>query len=125
MRAYSTDRHQARGLRWWHVIAQGCDTMKLNAPKTSFVPKRRVITPTGAIEWEELPSLAVQLAQQLESRPTTVEPRRVWADTEPSAFDEFAISAPMPLHEPLEGMGVREVRSDEVFQHFFGTLASR
>ena len=99
--------------------------MKFTASKPAFIPKRRVITSTGAIEWEELPSLAGQLAQQLEGRTSEIEPRRVWADTEPSAFDEFAVSAPTPLHEPLEGLGVREVRSDEVFQHFFGTPAVR
>lgn len=95
--------------------------MKFTASKPEFVPTRRVVSPTGAIEWEELPSMAAQLAQQLEARPADAVPRRVWADTEPSSFDEFAASAPAPLHEPLEGMSVREVRSAQVFQHFFGT----
>lgn len=75
--------------------------------------------PDGAIEWEELPSLADELHKRL---------RRDFADS--SAFGSSAWDAtmpaslepvfePEPFREPIHGLATREVRDRDLFRHFF------
>jgi hypothetical protein len=89
--------------------------------------------PAGAIEWEELPSLAASLASRLvmlgKHRSGTAAARRhagdfaatastPWDSTRPAALDAPVVSA--PFREPLEGVAIREVLEPDVFRHFFG-----
>jgi hypothetical protein len=93
--------------------------------------------PAGAIEWEELPSLAHSLADRLVilgSRklgtaaanaawlrsggfvPTASSP---WDSTRPAELETAVTSA--PFREPLQGVAMREVNEPDIFRHFFGT----
>ncbi len=85
--------------------------------------------PAGAIEWEELPSLAGSLARRLVARggfasasadrndpPSTA--TMPWDNTQPAPFDRTVAS--QPFREPLQGVAIREVLEPEVFRHFFG-----
>jgi hypothetical protein len=92
--------------------------------------------PAGAIEWEELPSLAGSLADRLvilgnrtlgeaaahAARvrgsgfvPTAGSP---WDSTRPAELETAVTSA--PFREPLAGVAMREVNEPDVFRHFFG-----
>ena len=92
--------------------------------------------PAGAIEWEELPSLADSLADRLvilghrklgeaaanaaQARtgsfaPTAGSP---WDSTRPAELESVAPSA--PFREPLQGVAMREVNEPDIFRHFFG-----
>lgn len=68
----------------------------------------------GAIEWEELPSLAARVRARNEHF-TAIAP---WDATRPAALD--AVSAPAPFREPLQGVAVREMNEPDIFRHFFG-----
>ena len=86
-----------------------------HAPSTlHFSHAFRPLAANGAIEWEELPSLAARIAtpasQERSSSP--------WDSTRPAPFD--AGSAPMPFREPVRGLAIREVHEPDVFRHFFG-----
>jgi hypothetical protein len=68
--------------------------------------------PPGAIEWEELPSLARQLRQ------TSVGPASApWDATRPAELDTTPVSQPF---RELKGVAIREVNEPDVFRHFFG-----
>jgi hypothetical protein len=91
----------------------------------------------GAIEWEELPSLADTLAERLavlgtRHRDAVVAARsraavferaaesvQAWDSTRPADFEPARAS--QPFHEPLEGLAIREVNEPDLFRHFFGT----
>lgn len=79
----------------------------------------------GAIEWEELPSLADSLSQRLVNLGTrrgadfqnSSSFQTAWDVTMPAAFDPLVESG--PFHEPLRGLVTRELREPDVFRHFF------
>lgn len=75
----------------------------------------------GAIEWEELPSLAGSLASRLVSlglrRDGSSGSGQPWDATLPASLD--ALPPPNPFREPLAGCAVREVADHDVFRHFF------
>ncbi len=97
----------------------------------------RPLTLNGAIEWEELPSLADTLAERLvvlgtrhrdaieaaRSRAATFErvASGAWDATRPADLEPQR--PPQPFREPLHGMAVREVIEPDVFRHFFGTAS--
>ena len=69
--------------------------------------------PAGAIEWEELPSLAGSLAQRIAAAHANP-----WDATRPAGLDVTAPS--QPFREPVDGVAIREVTEPDVFRHFFG-----
>ena len=77
----------------------------------------------GAIEWEELPSLADSLGARLLTlglrRDGSSGSGQPWDATLPAALD--ALPAPTPFREQLAGCAVREVADHDVFRHFFGS----
>ncbi|MEP6740248.1 MAG: hypothetical protein ABJA61_07700 [Caldimonas sp.] len=86
-----------------------------HAPSTMhFSHAFRPAAPNGAIEWEELPSLAARV------RPTDFASSATpcWDSTRPAEFD--AGSASQPFREPMHGVAMREVTEPDVFRHFFG-----
>ena len=92
----------------------------------------------GAIEWEELPSLADTLAERLvvlgtRHRDAVVAARsraavferaaesvQAWDSTRPAELEPPRAS--QPFHEPLDGLAIREVNEPDVFRHFFGSM---
>lgn len=108
-----------------------------HAPSTLHLSHAfRPAAPAGAIEWEELPSLAPSLAQRLVvlgSRgvgAAAASAARLrdgvlgassgspWDSTRPAALDARIVSS--PFREPFEGVAIREVNEPDVFRHFFG-----
>lgn len=105
-------------------------------PTSHFASSIRDPAHAGAIEWEELPSLADSLADRLvilgtRARESTggAPSRRfafgpaansgaAWHATRPAAFDTTA--QPQPFREALEGLAIREVTEPDLFRHFFG-----
>lgn len=76
--------------------------------------KRRMAAYGGAIEWEELPSLA----DRLQSGDTRRHgPHGGWDVTMPAALDPLTESG--PFVEPLRGLVTRELHEPDVFRHFF------
>lgn len=80
---------------------------------------------SGAIEWEELPSLALSLAERRQAATQVSnsafgrsEFGAAWSATMPAALDP--LREPEPFRETLNGMAMREVHEPEVFRHFFG-----
>lgn len=69
----------------------------------------------GALEWEELPSLAHSLNRQSQPFAGTA-----WPATQRMELCEFEASAPAPFAEPINGLHVREIDGADVFSHFFG-----
>ena len=67
----------------------------------------------GAIEWEELPSLAGSLAKRIAT--ATQAP---WDATRPAELEAAVPS--QPFREPVNGLVIREVNEPDVFRHFFG-----
>ena len=67
----------------------------------------------GAIEWEELPSLAGSLAKRIVA--ATNGP---WDNTRPADLEAAVPS--QPFREPVDGLAIREVNEPDVFRHFFG-----
>ena len=66
----------------------------------------------GAIEWEELSSLA----QRVRHAPTG--PAGVpWDATRPAELESATVSPPF---RELKGVAIREVNEPDVFRHFFG-----
>jgi hypothetical protein len=84
-----------------------------HAPSTlHFSHAFRSLPPAGAIEWEELPSLAQRVRQ------TSVgQPNAPWDATRPAELDTTPPSKPF---RELQGVAIREVDEPEVFRHFFG-----
>jgi hypothetical protein len=92
--------------------------------------------PAGAIEWEELPSLAASLADRLvilgnrrigaaaaaatrvHSSGLAATAGSPWDSTRPAELETSVVSA--PFREPLQGVAIREVNEPDVFRHFFG-----
>jgi hypothetical protein len=76
----------------------------------------------GAIEWEELPSLADSLASRLVTlglrREGRVPAGRAWDATLPASLE--TLPPTRPFREALAGCAVREVDDQDVFRHFFG-----
>jgi hypothetical protein len=90
--------------------------------RTHFYPvaarpwHQRPLAP-GAIEWEELPSLA----QTLRRSDFAFRAGSVWLATQRMDLQSLAEApAPAPFAEPIGGLHVREIDADEVFRHFFG-----
>ena len=89
-----------------------------NAPSTMHLShafaSRAFLSPVaGAIEWEELPSLAGSLAKRL-----AVTNQTPWDATRPAELEAAVPS--QPFREPVNGMAIREVNEPDVFRHFFG-----
>ena len=90
-----------------------------HAPSTmhfshAFAPKAFRPPVAGAIEWEELPSLAGSLAKRI----ATATSQAPWDATRPAELDGAAPS--QPFREPVNGMAIREVLEPDVFRLFFG-----
>ncbi|MDQ6638888.1 MAG: hypothetical protein M3Z15_04385 [Pseudomonadota bacterium] len=68
--------------------------------------------PPGAIEWEELPSLAQRVRQPCAGAASVP-----WDATRPAGLE--SIPASLPFRE-LKGVSIREVNEPDVFRHFFG-----
>ena len=101
----------------------------------------RLAAHAGAIEWEELPSLADSLRERLvvlgtrhrdavaAARARAAAFERVggagapWDATRPAEL-EAAPPRPQPFSEALRGLAVREVHEPDVFLHFFGRAPS-
>ena len=84
-----------------------------HAPSTlHFSHAFRSSLPAGAIEWEELPSLAQRVRQ------TPVGPASApWDATRPAELETAPVSQPF---RELKGVAIREVNEPDVFRHFFG-----
>ena len=87
-------------------------------------PQRRMNQIAGAIEWEELPSLADTLSERmvnLGNRGRDFKPANgfagPWDATMPAAFDPIVESG--PFQESLNGLATRELLEPDVFRHFF------
>jgi hypothetical protein len=103
--------------------------------KSSYTFTRRGPAPAGAIEWEELPSLADSLAQRLITRgvrPAVGTAREFensstfgspWDATMPAQLD--SLPEPQPFRETLNGLATRELYEPDVFRHFFASAAQR
>jgi hypothetical protein len=74
----------------------------------------RPAAPAGAIEWEELPSLAGSLAKRIVAATS-----RPWDSTRPAELDSAGVPS-QPFREPVDGLAIREVNEPDVFRHFFG-----
>jgi len=84
-----------------------------HAPATlHFSHAFRSQTPPGAIEWEELPSLA-QAVRQSPVGPNSAP----WDATRPADLETATVSPPF---RELKGVAIREVDEPDVFRHFFG-----
>ena len=83
-----------------------------HAPSTLHFSQAFRSPPSGAIEWEELPSLAPRLRQPQPGRPTAA-----WDATRPAELD--LVPPSLPFRE-LQGVAIREVNEPDVFKHFFG-----
>src|SRR5437868_5309333 len=114
--------------------------MSLRSAPSANAVVRRTATAPGAIEWEELPSLADSLAERLvvlgtrhrdamsaaRARAAAFEriaaAGRPWDPTRPAELETIPIPTE-PFREALKGLAVREVREPEIFQLFFGHTA--
>ena len=84
-----------------------------HAPSTLHLSHAfRAPATAGAIEWEELPSLARQLRQPAPARASSP-----WDATRPAEFETTPASQPF---RELQGVAIREVNEPDVFRHFFG-----
>ncbi|MEO8807894.1 MAG: hypothetical protein ABI433_17575 [Burkholderiaceae bacterium] len=107
-------------------------------PKQYFAAQHRAVAYGGAIEWEELPSLAASLSKRLVTRGSWArdaantasgfEPstsfqasQSPWDATMPANLD--ALQPSEPFRETLNGLSMREVTEPDVFHHFFGGQA--
>ena len=79
----------------------------------AFGPRPFRAAVAGAIEWEELPSLAGSLAKRIAT--ATQAP---WDATRPAELEAAVPS--QPFREPVNGPVIREVNEPDVFRHFFG-----
>ena len=84
-----------------------------HAPSTlHFSHAFRTPAPAGAIEWEELPSLAQRVRQGPSAAAGTA-----WDATRPAELESAPVSQPF---RELKGVAIREVNEPDVFRHFFG-----
>ena len=104
-------------------------------PKQYFAAQHRAVAYGGAIEWEELPSLAHSLSKRLVTRGSWARDaantvsgfeastsfQAPWDATMPADLEALAPSE--PFRETLTGLSMREVIEPDVFQHFFGAQA--
>ena len=90
--------------------------MRNDSATLRFSSAFRALPPTGAIEWEELPSLAGRI-RAAAGGPAS--PSLPWDATRPAEFDPAPPS--QPFREPFSGAAVREVTEPAVFRHFFGS----
>jgi len=107
-------------------------------PKQYLAAQHRAVAYGGAIEWEELPSLAASLSKRLVTRgrwardaanarpgfeaSSSFQPSQSpWDATMPADLD--ALQASEPFRETLNGLSMREVIEPDVFHHFFGSQA--
>ncbi len=90
----------------------------------------RAVASIGAIEWEELPSLAKRVtnrrhpatgrgANDSHLHDTGVD--SPWHATMPVTLDPTPVS--QPFVERLDGLAMREVSEPDIFRHFFGPNA--
>ena len=98
-------------------------------PQQYLAATHRAIAHSGAIEWEELPSLAGSLAERRRAAAdasnrafSRSEFGAAWSATMPAGLDP--LREPEPFRETLNGMATREVHEPDVFRHFFGGSAS-
>ncbi len=85
-----------------------------HAPSTlHFSHAFRSPPPAGAIEWEELPSLAFRVRQTASGAANAP-----WDATRPAELDTTPASQPF---RELKGVAIREVNEPDVFRHFFGS----
>lgn len=85
-----------------------------HAPSTlHFSHAFRSPPPLGAIEWEELPSLAQRVRQTPTGAASTT-----WDATRPAELEPASMSPPF---RELKGVAIREVNEPDVFRHFFGS----
>ncbi len=89
--------------------------MRHASPPLHFSPAFRSLSPSGAIEWEELPSLAGLVRAAAAGAASAGVP---WDATRPAEFDSSPPS--QPFREPFRGVVMREVNEPDVFRHFFG-----
>jgi len=88
-------------------------TAMRHAPATlHFSHAFRSQTPPGAIEWEELPSLAPGVRQGVVGHASAP-----WDATRPADLETATVSPPF---RELKGVAIREVNEPDVFRHFFG-----
>ncbi len=99
--------------------------MNTSRPQPYRIAPHRAVAHSGAIEWEELPSLAGSLAERRQAAAQASNPAfgrsefgAAWSATMPAALDP--LREPEPFRETLNGMAMREVHEPEVFRHFFG-----
>ena len=103
---------------------------------------QRAVADSGAIPWEDTPSMADTLSLRLVTQGgmrfvdldlSAANSERggldsgfrqpvTWDNTMPAAL-EPAVPAE-PFHEAFAGLSMREVREPDVFRHFFGGLAA-
>ena len=87
----------------------------------SFSYRRGAPSLFGALEWEELPSLAQHL-----NRHESGFSGSVWTATQRmELFDYDDTPKPASFVEPIDGLHVREIDGSEVFHHFFGRAGIR
>ena len=84
-----------------------------HAPSTLHFSYAFRPAPAGAIEWEELPSLAARV-RSTDSSSGSIP----WDATRPAALE--TPSVPIPFREPMRGLAIREVTEPDIFRHFFG-----
>lgn len=89
----------------------------------SSAAAQRNLANAGAIEWEELPSLAKRLVNRGgDARgPASSGFDSTWGETKPAVLDPAPVSE--PFVESLDGLATREVIEPDVFTHFFGPNA--
>ena len=102
--------------------------MNTTRPQQHLAATHRAVAHSGAIEWEELPSMADSLAERRRAAVDASNPAfgrsdfgAVWNNTMPAALD--LLREPEPFREALNGMAMREVHEPEGFRHFFGGSA--
>ena len=110
-----------------HITPQQSRKTRMNTSRTQSRPiaLHRAVAHSGAIEWEELPSLAGSLAERRRaaehaSNSSFDRPEfgAAWSATMPAAL--APLREPEPFRETLNGIAMREVHEPEVFRHFFG-----
>jgi hypothetical protein len=91
--------------------------MRHASPPLHFSPAFSSSAASGAIEWEELPSLA-GLVRAAAAGAAKAKASVPWDATRPAEFDPSPPS--QPFREPFSGVVIREVHEPDVFRHFFG-----
>ncbi|MFZ2652182.1 MAG: hypothetical protein WA210_18955 [Burkholderiaceae bacterium] len=96
--------------------------MRQSHPQQYPSSLNQIVSYNGGGDWEELPSLADTLAQQLVGeamrRQLTAQFNSAWDNTAPAELDSLPPTE--PFQETLSGLAQREVHEPDVFRHFFG-----